>query len=414
MRTILHCDMNNFYASVECLYHPDLRGKPLAVVGDAEQRHGIVLAKNYAAKECGVATGNPLWKAKQLCPDIVFVPARHKLYQRFSDMARELYAEYTDRVESYGLDECWLDVTSSVSLFGSGQAIADEIRQRIKSELGLTASAGVSFNKSMAKLGSDLKKPDATTVLPADQLEERVWPLPVSDLLYVGPAAARLLRKYGISTIGALARSEKALLQSLLGKCGVGLWLMANGEDHSPVAPVDAPPLVKSVGNSTTTPHDLVTDRDIRITLYLLCESVAERLRAQSLQCRTVQVSLRGTDLRWIERQQGLPFPSCSSDSLFRAAYGLYRAHGQGQALRSLGVRACGLSAAVWDQCSLYEEVDRDQRLEALEGALDGIRSRFGRDSVRRGIMLEDDALAAVNPQQDHPNIRLGFVGSAG
>ena len=195
-RVILHSDLNNFYASVECLYNPSLRGKPVAVAGDPEARHGIVLAKNYEAKACGVATGNPLWMAKQKCPDIIFVPPHYDLYMKYSQIAKEIYSEYTDQVEPYGLDECWLDVTGSTHLFGDGRRIANELRKRIKFELGVTASVGVSYNKIFAKLGSDMKKPDATTIITSDHFRDIVWPLPVNDLLYVGRATHNKLKRY--------------------------------------------------------------------------------------------------------------------------------------------------------------------------------------------------------------------------
>ena len=231
-RVILHADMNNFYASVECLYQPGLRGKPVAVAGDPEARHGIVLAKNYEAKRFGVATGNPLWLAKQLCPEIIFVPPHFDRYLKFSRLARELCEAYTDQVESFGLDECWLDVTGSAGLFGSGEQIADKLRARIRRELGITASVGVSFNKVFAKLGSDYKKPDATTVFTRENYREALWPLPASALLYVGPATEKLLKKYAIRTIGELAGTERKLLSSLLGKA-VGN-LLSNASRYSP------------------------------------------------------------------------------------------------------------------------------------------------------------------------------------
>ena len=185
---ILHSDMNNFYASVEILYDPALRDKPVAVAGDEEARHGIVLAKNDIAKRLGIHTGQVLWEARQQCPELVCVPAHYERYLAFSAQAREIYTSYTDQVESFGLDECWLDVTGSVGLFGDGPTIANDIRGRIRRELGLTVSVGVSFNKVFAKLGSDMKKPDAITVITPENYRERAWSLPVSDLLYVGPA----------------------------------------------------------------------------------------------------------------------------------------------------------------------------------------------------------------------------------
>lgn len=207
-RTILHCDMNNFYASVECLYNPALRGKPVAVGGDVEARHGIILAKNYEAKKYGVQTGEALWQAKQKCPGLTIVPPSFEKYLRFSRLAREIYGCYTDRIESFGLDECWLDLTGSERLFGGGKAVADKLRERIKFELGVTISVGVSHNKIFAKLGSDMKKPDATTVITRENYKDVVWPLPVSDLLFVGPATTRKLARYGIHTIGQLAQAD--------------------------------------------------------------------------------------------------------------------------------------------------------------------------------------------------------------
>ncbi len=302
-RVILHSDLNNFYASVECLYNPKLRGKPVAVAGDPEQRHGIVLAKNYEAKAFGVATGDPLWMARKKCPHILFTPPHYDLYIRYSEMARKIYSDYTDLVEPFGLDECWLDVSGSTGLFGSGRKIADNIRRRIQFELGVTASVGVSFNRVFAKLGSDMKKPDATTVIDSAHFQETIWPLPASDLLYVGKATARKLAGYGIHTIGDLAQTDTNFLNRLLGKNGLMLWLFANGRDTSEVSGFGSKGIVKTIGNSTTAPRDLITDEDIKITLYVLSESVAERLRACDFLCRTVQISIRDNRLQSCERQ---------------------------------------------------------------------------------------------------------------
>lgn len=410
-RTILHCDMNNFYASVECLYNPELRGKPVAVAGDVEQRHGIVLAKNYEAKRYGIATGHPLWKAKQLCPDIVFVPPRFDRYLHFSALAREIYGDYTDQVESFGLDECWLDVSGSTHLFGDGKTIADELRRRIKYELGITASVGVSFNKVFAKLGSDMKKPDATTVIARETFRETIWPLPASDLLYVGPATAHKLHSYAIHTIGDLAQAHTDFLQSLLGKIGLMLWGFANGHDTSTVTNAGVHPVIKSVGNSTTTPKDLKTDNDVKITLYVLCESVAERLREQNFQCDTVQISIRYTDLWSCERQVKLDFPVCNSESIFRAAFQLYQKHRlPDKAIRSLGVRACGLSLCEQIQLSFLPEISCTQRQDDLEHSVDDIRRRFGHFSIQRGIALTDHTLSHLDPKADHSIRPIGLL----
>lgn len=408
-RTILHCDCNNFYASVEQLYHPELRGRPIAVVGDQEQRHGIVLAKNYAAKSTGIRTGNPIWLAQQLCPDLVLVPPDYPKYERFSRLCREIYGDYTDQVEPYGLDECWLDVSGS-SRMGDGVTIANALRDRIKRELGITISAGVSFNKVFAKLGSDMRKPDATTVIPYDGWQEIVWPLPASDMLYVGPAAERLLGRYCIRTIGALAKTSPAFLHDRMGKCGEVLWSYANGYDNSAVSHLgDAPP-VKSVGNSTTMTRDMTDGDDLRIILYILSDSVAERLRAQDLQCRTIQVSMRWTDLSWIERQTGLESPSCNAQTIFDAAYRLYQANHNGRAVRSIGVRGCNLGHWANIQTSLLADVRQSQRRDDLDHAVDDIRRRFGRDSIRRGIMLLDPALSSLDPASDHPSMIAGAM----
>lgn len=402
-RIILHSDMNNFYASVECLYYPELRGKPVAVAGDPEARHGIVLAKNYPAKACGVQTGDPLWMARQKCPDIVFTPPHYDRYMQFSTAAREIYSEYTDQVEPYGLDECWLDVTGSIALFGDGRAIADELRRRIRQELGVTASVGVSYNKIFAKLGSDMKKPDATTVITSERFKEIVWPLPVSDLLYVGRATHAKLKRYCIKTIGDLAAADQRFLQRLLGQNGMMLWCFANGLDTSPVSNIGAKSLIHSIGNSTTAPRDLVTDEDIKITLYVLCESVSARMREYDFVCDTVQLGVRDNELQSYERQGKLPYPNRTAKALFEKAFELYkRNHLSGKPVRSLSVRACRLSVRENEQLSLMPDVAAIQKQEELESAVDALRNRFGHFSVQRGLLLTDLQLSSLNPKDDH------------
>ena len=398
---ILHSDMNNFYASVECLDNPSLYGKPMAVTGDPDARHGIILAKNYEAKKYGISTGEPLWMARQKCPDIIFTPPRYDRYIQISQAANQIYGEYTDRVESFGLDECWLDVSESTSLYGNGKEIADQIRNRVKKELSITASIGVSYNKVFAKLGSDMKKPDATTVIGQD-FRDKIWHLPADMLLYVGSATYKKLLNHGIYTIGDLACSEPTFLKHLLGKNGLMLWAFANGLDRSPVSHVYSHRIIKTIGNSTTTPRDLVTDTDIKIILYILSESVAERMRREHFYCRSVQISIRDNTLTSYERQGQLRIPTCTSQAIFEKAFALYQNNRPANPVRSLGVRACKLSYVEYRQLSFLDDMVKDQRQEDLERSIDKIRQRYGHYSIRRGIMLMDKNLSHLDPITEH------------
>jgi DNA polymerase-4 len=402
-RVILHSDLNGFYASVECFYHPEIRDKPVAVGGDAEKRHGIILAKNEIAKSYGIKTGEAIWQALQKCPKLVCVKPNFQRYLEYSRLVRQIYAEYTDKVEPFGLDECWLDVTSQARLFGDGEKIAGELRRKVCEQLGVTVSVGVSWNKIFAKLGSDIKKPDATTVISRENYKEVAWARPIGDLLYVGRSTNRKLLNFGIRTIGELAQSAPEFLGRALGKNGRMLWVFANGLDQAPVAGMGREPLVKSVGNSTTAPRDLADEGEVRLTLYILCESVASRLREHSALARTVQVSFRDRDLFVYQRQAPLPCPTSLSDSLFRAAIALYEEnHLHGKPLRSIGVRACSLQSGENLQLSFLESQKALRRKEDLEKAVDGLRERFGHSSVMRAIMLLDPQLSKVNPKAEH------------
>jgi DNA polymerase-4 len=409
-RVILHSDMNNFYASVECLYDPTLRNKPVAVGGDPEARHGIVLAKNYIAKKFGVQTGEALWQARQKCPEIVFVSPHFERYLRFSKMAGEIYRDFTNQIEPFGLDESWLDVTGS-RISGDGKTIADLIRERVKAELGITASVGVSYNKIFAKLGSDMKKPDATTVILSGDFREKVWPLPVQELLYVGNATYKKLKSYGIRTIGALAQTDPETLNYWFGVIGIMLWQFANGLDASVVSGMGSRPVIKSVGNSTTTPRDLICDEDMRITVYMLAESVAARLREHGFICRTVQVSVRDNKLVSFERQIKLAEPACASGVLAQAALQLIRQNvKEPYAIRSLGVRACDLLPDDVRQMSLLTETEKVLKEEDLERTVDTIRRRYGHFSIQRGLMLTDKKLSCENPKEDHTIHPIAFL----
>ena len=393
-RTILHSDLNNFYASVELLSHPELKGKPVAVAGDVEARHGIILAKNYEAKAYGVQTAEPLWQAKQKCPDIVFLPPHFEIYEQYSHAAREIYYDYTDMIEPFGLDECWLDVTGSLSIFGDGKSIADIIRKRMKSELGLTVSVGVSFNKVFAKLGSDMKKPDATTVISSEDFRKKIWDLPASDMIFVGPKTEKKLKLYGIRTIGDLATTDPYLLKCLFGKNGLDLYENANGRDVSPVSLFGSSPPPKSIGNSTTPPRDLVSDEDVDIILYQLCENVSMRMRREGVVCSTVQISVRYSDLHSLERQMKPDYPNRTAKSLYECARELMRRHRLlGQPIRSIGVRGADLIRADSEQLSFSPDIVAIQKAETLEGVVDSLRKRYGKPALRRGIMFTDEIL---------------------
>ena len=401
-RTILHVDLNNFYASVECLYHPELRGKPVAVSGDVENRHGIILAKNQLAKAAGVKTGEAIWQAKGKCPGLICLPPDYRKYLRFSRLARKIYADYTDKIESFGIDECFVDVSGSAALFGDGVKIAGEIRRRIREEMGVTASVGVSWNKIFAKLGSDMKKPDATTLITEENFRDIVWPLPVEELLYVGRSTKNKLNNRAVFTIGDLAARDVQMLKLALGVWGETLWTFANGLDAAPVAQSGEESFVKSVGNSTTTPRDLVNIEDVKMTVFVLAESVAARLRRHGLKCRTVAVHIRNKELYSFERQGKLPTPSFLTSDISGKALEIFRQnYTWDRPIRSLGVRGADLvteHGAVQLDMFALDSTEQEQ----LERTLDRLRERFGPYCVRRCALLQDERLTGFNPKDDH------------
>ena len=385
-RIILHCDLNSFYASVELLSHPELRGVPMAVSGDPASRHGIILAKNEPAKRFGVQTAETIWQAKRKCPDLVLLPPHHALYREFSQRVNALYDQYTDLVEPFGIDESWLDVTHTLHLFGGdARALADALRARVKRELGLTLSVGVSFNKVFAKLGSDYKKPDATTVISRENWRDLVWPLPVGDLLYVGGAARRLLGRYGVETIGQLAACPPETLETLLGKMGLQLHEYANGLDASPVrSRFDAEP-VKSVGNGTTFPRNLTTREQVRGGIAVLADSVATRLRHLELCAGGVQVTIRDPQFHDRSRQRQLPVPTHLIRDLTEAATDLAEQLWKPPApVRALTVTALHLVSErdAYEQTDLFSAPLRRDRQEKLEGAVDQIRRKYGGGAI--------------------------------
>ena len=385
-RIILHCDLNSFYASVELLSHPDLRTVPMAVSGDPASRHGIILAKNEPAKKYGVQTAETIWQAKRKCPDLVLLPPHHALYREYSKRVNAIYDQYTDLVEPFGIDESWLDVTHSLHLFGGdAKALADRLRARIKEELGLTLSVGVSFNKVFAKLGSDYKKPDATTVIGRENWREIVWPLPVGALLYVGGAARKLLGQYGVETIGQLAACRPEMLETLLGKMGLQLHDYANGLDRSPVrSRYDAEP-VKSVGNGTTFPQNLTTRAQVQAGVAVLADSVATRLRRYGFYAGGLQVTVRDPQFRDRSRQCQLPSPTHLIRELTETAMALTEQLWRPPApIRALTVTAIHLvpSEDAYEQTDLFTAAPKKEKLEKLEGAVDQIRKKYGGGAI--------------------------------
>ena len=405
-RTILHIDCNKFYASVECLHNPEIRDKPVAVGGSEESRHGIILTKNEIAAKYGIKTAEPLWQARLKCPDLIVVPPNFPLYVRFSNMAKKIYGEYSDYVEPFGLDENWVDVTGC----GSGEKIAEEIRNRVKEELGITVSIGVSWNKIFAKFGSDYKKPDAVTVINRENYRDIVWNSPCGDLLFVGPATVKKLASYGIYTIGELAEADMGFLTCVFGKNGRVLHNFSNGLDLTPVRHINDEEAVKSVGNSTTTPRDMVNNADVKTVFTVLGESVARRMREQGLKGKTVTITLRDKNLYHFTRQGQLKNHTDVSGEIIAMAMKLFTENYEWKnPLRSIGVSVSDFDIEDAVQLDLAGTVEKREKLERIETAVDGIRRRFGSYAVQRASMLADTGLSRFDPHDDNTIHPIGY-----
>jgi DNA polymerase-4 len=391
-RTILHCDCNGFFASVECLLEPKLRLVPMAVAGDPENRHGIILAKNELAKKDGVKTAETIWQARRKCPGLVLVPPHHDLYQEYSIRVNKIYQRYTEQVEPFGIDESWLDVTGSQKLFGDGKKIADEIRAAVRQETGLTVSVGVSYNKVFAKLGSDYQKPDATTVFMPEDYEQKIAPLPVSDLLYVGKATQQTLNLIGIKTIGQLALADAGLLEQRLGKAGRMLHIYANGEDAEPVKSVYEQKQVKSVGNEITFREDLAGEEQLRPAVVLLADSVAARMRRHGFLCATVQVTVKDSNFKTVSRQCPVQPPTDLAREISEAALGLLKPFCHKKTpVRMLMITGSQLilKDQFAQQLSLFEDdTKKREKISRFEETLDGLHHRFGKAAVVRASTL--------------------------
>ena len=390
-RVIFHCDCNGFYASVEELLRPELKTVPMAVAGDPESRHGIILAKNELAKRYKIQTAETIWSAKRKCPELVCVPAHHGKYQDISKQVNAIYLQYTDLVDRFGIDESFLDVTGSLRYFGkSPKELADEIRGRVRQEIGITISVGVSFCKVIAKLGSDYKKPDATTVIFREDMARVVHPLPVSALLYAGKRSTETLKNMGITTIGQLAHSDRCEIGTALGKAGDQLWKYANGIDPEPVASFYAPKEIKSVGNSMTFRQDIKGEQEIRAGIAVLTDSVAARLRADGLKCRTLQVQIKDPNFKVIQRQKALPQATYLQRELVHASMELiFENWSLNAPIRLLSVTGTDLVPAdeSMEQASFFEIPDKaaHEKLERLEDAMASIRKKYGRSVIGYG-----------------------------
>lgn len=404
-RVILHCDMNGFFASVELLDYPELRDKPMAVCGDPESRHGIILAKNEIAKRYGIVTAETLWQARKKCPDLQTVSPHHKKYQHYSRLINEIYLQYTDMVEPFSVDESWLDVTASQKLFGNGKQIADKIRHQVKKELGLTLSAGVSFNKIFAKMGSDYKKPDATTVITQENYKNILWPLDIRDLFFVGKATADKLQGIGIHTIGQLAESDRHTVTALLGKQGSIIHDYANGLDQTPVSRFDEREDVKSIGNGSTFRRNLEGIQDIRTAVIALSDTVAVRLRQKKKKAFGVKVDIKDPSLKVISRQQQLDNPTNLAENIADTAVSIIeKSWNLRHPIRMLTVTAINLCPEDQaQQLSLFSSENiQNETGEKMERTMDDIRKKFGRNAITFGRIIKNDiGLESIKSPED-------------
>ena len=404
-RAILHIDMNNFYASVECMLNPELKSFPIAVCGSEEDRHGIVLAKNYAAKACGITTGEAIWEAKQKCRNLVIVPPHFDQYMKYSKLAREIYGRYTDLIEPFGMDEVWADVTASRRAMGTPLHIAEEIKETIKYELGLTVSIGVSFNKIFAKLGSDMKKPDAITVIKKETFREQIWNLPVSDLLGVGRATEKKLSSIGIRTIGQIAQYPSDFFQRKLGKCGVDLWRFANGLDDSPVVVRDIEAPDKSVGHGMTAVQDLENNAEVWKFILELCQDIGHKLYVYNKKTTGIAIAIRDNQLFSKQWQCVISTPTQSPSCIAKEAFSLFlRSYDWKRPIRSITVRAINLTSmdAPW-QFDLFTDPQKIAKAEALDKTIEELRHRFGKKIIRNACLLNNPKMSA----HDNPNVIL-------
>lgn len=393
-RIIYHIDVNSAFLSWEAVYRlhhkggtMDLREIPSAVGGDMEMRHGIILAKSIPAKKYKVTTGETILEAQRKCPNLVLVPPNYNLYEQCSRAFMEILREYSDVVEQYSIDEAFLDMSSSCHLFGTPEETAEQIKNRIREELGFTVNVGISVNKLLAKMASDFQKPDRVHTLYPEEIPVKMWPLPVSDLFFVGRATTKKLFTLGITTIGELAQADPVWLRKILKKQGEIVWAFANGIDESPV--LNEAPANKGYGNSTTTPFDVRDYNTAKKVLLGLSETVGSRLRADNVEIEVVTVGIRYSDLSYISHQKKLLSSTNLTIKIYEAACELFLELWNGEAIRHLGVHTGKvLDGDIFRQLDLFDETDYD-KLAKADATLDEIRERFGIDAVKRAVFVD-------------------------
>ena len=383
-RTILHIDVNNFFASIEIMLNPNLKGLPVAVCGSEYDRHGIVLAKSYEAKKFGVKTAETVWQAKKKCPNLIIVPPQYEEYKKYSKLIQNIYYSYTDQVEPFGLDECWLDVTGSLKLFGNVENIAEEIKERVKKEIGVTVSIGVSFTKTFAKLGSDLKKPDAITYISKENFKNIVWPLVTNEIIGVGKSTFKILEEMNLKTIGELANCDISLLEQKLGKHGRILWKRVNGIDDKIVDANIYIASPKSIGNGKTFRNDLTKINDIRSAFQNLTYEISNKLKKHRLEAKNIQIVIRDNQFNDKQLQCELPTITSSSLIITNTAMDLFKKYKWNKPIRALTIRAINLiEEGTNDQISLFEEKDEYEKIKKIDKVMFEINNKFGPNSVK-------------------------------
>lgn len=408
-RVILHSDLNACYASIECMLNPALRGKPVAVAGSIEDRHGIILAKSQEAKVCGVKTGEAIWEAKLKCRDLITVQPHYDEYIKYSGFVRDIYRRYTDLIEPFGLDEAWLDVTGSQRLFGTGREISDDIRKTVKYELGLTVSIGVSFNKVFAKLGSDLKKPDAVTVITRDDFREKLWHLPANEMIGIGRATYKRLESFGIYTIGDLAACKQEWVTRQFGKCGTELWMFANGLDSSRVKPDGYRTPIKSVGHGITCSADLVDATEVWRVFLSLSQDVNRRLKHYNLKASGVQITVKDCNLFCRQFQKKLQIPTQSATELAHAAIDLFnRNYRWNYDVRAVTVRAIDLiDADTPAQLDFFSDMKHHEKMQKIDDTVLELRRRFGKDAIFNACLMQEEKMPHGNPEESVMPMRM-------